>query len=89
MLNRMCIHLKNGGEEDRTVTVEDLCALHLPRYPLTEGVVGPREQRSIDVTRNASLPGMASPGSGCIRVFSPHRIPRTLTVCEGDFVALE
>jgi hypothetical protein len=52
-------------------------------------VLGRREHRSIEVTRDASVPGMAAPGSGCIRVFSSHREPRTLTVHEGDFVVIE
>ena len=89
MSNSFCIHLTNGGDENQIATVEDLYALHLPRYPLKEGVLGPWERRSIEVTRDASVPGMASPGSGCIRVFSPHRDPRTLTVREGDCVAIE
>jgi len=89
MSNRLCIHLTNGGDEDQTTTVKDLYALYLPRYPLREGVLGPREHRSIEVTGDALVPGMASPGSGCIRVFSPQRVPRTLTVREGDSVAIE
>ena len=75
--------------EERIATVEDLYALHLPRHPLMEGVWGPRERRSLEVTRHVSLPGTTSPGSGCICVFSPHRMPRTLMVREGAFVAIE
>jgi hypothetical protein len=84
MSNRLCIHLTNGGEVERIATVEDLYALYLPRYPLIEGVLGPREHRSIEVTRDAPVPAITLAGSGCIRVFLPHRVPRTLTSGKRD-----
>ena len=88
MSNLICIHLANRAQGCRTVTVEDLCALHLPRYPLVKGVLQPLERRPIQVTCNAPFPGVGSLGSGCIRVFYAEGGSRTLTVCEGDAVEL-
>ena len=89
MPDRVCVHVKNGGEEDRIVTVEDLEALHLPRFPLLQSVLGPWEQRSIEVTSQASFPGRTLPAYGCIRVFARGQVPRTLTVGEGEIITLE
>ena len=86
MSNMICINIKNGGDRHRTVTVEDLYALHTTRYPLVEGVLGPLEGKSIHVTGDGTLRGVASPGPGYIRVFSPERVSRTLTVGEGDCI---
>jgi hypothetical protein len=86
MSNMICIHIKNDAEGYRTVTVEDLYALHTTRHPLVDRVLGPREGQSIYVTGDGTLRGVASPGPGYIRVFSPDRVSRTLTVSEGDCV---
>ncbi|HEY0793347.1 MAG TPA: hypothetical protein VGD78_19950 [Chthoniobacterales bacterium] len=88
MSETMMIHLANHGNVDRVVTVEDLCALHLPRYPLVKDVLRPSEQRPIQVTRDAPFRGPGSIGAGCIRVFYADGNSRTLTVCEGDAVEL-
>lgn len=86
MSDMICVHIKNVGDRYRAVTVEDLYALHTTRYPLVECVLGPLEGQSIHVTGDGTLRGVAPPGPGYIRVFSPNRVSRTLTVGEGDCV---